>query len=128
MPTPLPNNLAELTPEMLDTIANERGKDFAQDVKTNQIRNVFSHINEMRMNYRKEKSYSAVERDLILLKPKLAYAKGRQPRALGDFQKFMFEAVDAVSGASDKQKALENFFALVEAVVAYHKFHGGEDN
>jgi CRISPR/Cas system CSM-associated protein Csm2 small subunit len=38
----------------------------------------------------------------------------------------MKSAVDGVLGASNKEKALENFFLYVESIVAYHKFYGGE--
>jgi len=38
----------------------------------------------------------------------------------------MTTAIQSIEQASDKTKSIENFFLLVESVVAYHKFHGGE--
>jgi len=40
----------------------------------------------------------------------------------------MVEAIDGVVNSENKVRALENFLALLEAVVAYHKFHGGREN
>ena len=64
---------------------------------------------------------------MILLKPKLAYAAGRHPRQLKAFQAFMVQAIDGVVKSENKGNALTNFFDLLEAVVAYHKFHGGDN-
>lgn len=129
----LPNDLANIQPDVLDAIANEKGKEF-KPIKTNQIRNVFAHINTLRTDFRvaktereqeaKDKIYSQVRRDLILLKPKLAYAAGRQ-NVVRPFQEFLFSLIDKTTNSSKIDEALENFFVMVESVVAYHKYHGG---
>jgi len=137
------SDLAELTAEEIDSKANELNNrnlsvQFAKDVKTSQLRNVFSHITKLRTDFRVAKQEKKelsqdhlpadIERDLILLKPKIAYAKGRKPKELQKFQEFLFEAIDGVVKSRNKVKALENFFALMEATVAYHKFYGGKEN
>lgn len=126
MSLPVPNDLFGVPPEVIDAIASERGKSF-NGIKTNQIRNVFAAIAAIRQQYRQEKAYSdAIHRSMVLLKPKLAYAAGRQV-AVRPFQEFLSQAIDAVIKSSNKAKALENFFALIESVVAYHKFNNGRD-
>jgi CRISPR-associated protein Csm2 len=119
----------------MENIVNDaeiKAKKFAQDdkVKTNQIRNFFAAISKMRVNFssaEKDKKYQTIQNDLILLKPKLAYAAGRQ-RDVRNFQQYVTQAIDAVIKSNDKEKATENFFALIESIVAYHKFYGGKDN
>lgn len=135
----LAKDLAEISPDKINQIAEEKGKLFAEGttkqqgkgrlfvVKTNQIRNVFGHINSIRTEYKKTKEWNdKIGRELILLKPKLAYAAGRNPDVKG-FQEFMFQAIDGVINSPNQKEALENFFALIESVVAYHKFYGGKD-
>ena len=65
-----------------------------------------------------------IRRDLILLKPKLAYSAGRQ-RAVKPFYELLSKAIDATKDSTDKVKSLNNFIALVETIVAYHKYNGG---
>lgn len=118
--------------EKLDTIsarqindtARKEAEQFVKDrLKTHQLRNVFSAIERMRSYYKKEKSYDDhLETQLILLKPKLAYAAGRQKSVRYNFFPFVEKAIDAVVDAQNKDKAISNFFALMESVVGYHKF------
>jgi len=133
------NDFAEVKAIKIDEIANIKGKEFAtltdnkgrKLIKTNQIRNFFSHFNTIRNEFKKLKiinqSIEELDSSLILIKPKLAYAKGRN-KGLEPFQQLMFEVIDKVYKSSDKDKAYTNFFEFVEAIVAYHKYYGGEDN
>lgn len=63
-----------------------------------------------------------LDMDLILLKPKIAYAAGKQRSVRFNFFPFVQGAVDAVGNSRDKDKAYQNFFALMESVVGYHKY------
>lgn len=135
----IPTDLATISHQDMNQIADERGRLFAKGqprqrgrgsefvVKTNQIRNVFGHITSIRTEYRISKEFTDnIERELILLKPKLAYAAGRN-RDVKQFQEFMFRIIDGVMNSKNKVLALENFFSIIESVVAYHKFYGGKD-
>lgn len=89
---------------------------------TSQIRNYFGEVKRIQMKGLKDN-----ESDFLLLKPKLAYAAKRasKPGAIA-FQKVMNEAHEAV--ASDKPEAnkrFKNFCDFLEAILAYHKAHGG---
>ncbi len=134
----IPQDLASLDAEQLVSLADENCKAFVKDkLKTNQLRNVFAHIVQMRTDFRQAlvegqgtpsaEALDMLRRKLILLKPKLAYAKGRKPTELANFFTFTTRAIDAVTASSEPHLAFENFFALMEAVVAYHKYHGGRD-
>lgn len=125
----LPSDLSYASAELINQIAFESGKDF-KSIKTNQIRNVFSEISLIRTKFKQSKEWTKeIESRLILLKPKLAYATGRN-RQVEKFQKFMFSAIDAVLKSKEETRliALENFFNLIEAVVAYHKYFGGKES
>ena len=122
-------DIGTVTAEEINSIGDTQGKAFSRDVRTSQLRTFYSAVNRIRVRFQQEHSFtSPVERSLILLKPKLAYAAGRHPRQLKAFQSFMVQAIDGVVKSNDKEKALNNFFDLLEAVVAYHKFHGGREN
>lgn len=116
------------TAREINSYCDEKGKEFARNIKTNQIRNVFSKITSIRNNFSiKREVNEKIERDLILLKPILAYAAGRKAE-VKNFQQEMNKVIDAVINSTDKNLALQNFFAIVEGFVAYHKFYGGRDN
>jgi len=94
-------------------------------VTASQLRNVFSDINRIRMDWRAEKlDDKALISRLILLKPKLAYAaryEGVKKLLKKDFE----DAIEGVVSSSKKKKAANNFFRFVESIVAYHKYYGG---
>ncbi|HOK01240.1 MAG TPA: type III-A CRISPR-associated protein Csm2 [Spirochaetota bacterium] len=125
-------NISALTAADIDRIADGVGRICKQNkVKTNQIRNIYGHITAARNSYKKLKSqnsnnYEEVKTKLIFLKPKLAYSAGR----LSDVKKskiheFYKKAIDGLQNRSgvDLQRALDNFFKLSEAIVAYHKYY-----
>jgi CRISPR-associated protein Csm2 len=124
----LATELGEFTPQNINDIAEEYAKTFAQTdkLKTAQLRNFYAAVTRMRTDYDMHGNYSDIELDLIMLKPKLAYAAGRQKAVKSNFYPFMKNAIDGVASAANKDKAVRKFFLLVESVVAYHKFHGGE--
>lgn len=102
-------------------------------IKTHQLRNVYSAIEKMRTLYKRslkekrkeqyDKQRSELTMQLIMLKPKIAYAAGRQKNVRYSFFPLVKAAVDAVENSHNKDEAYKKFFALMESVVAYHKFH-----
>jgi CRISPR-associated protein Csm2 len=129
-------NLDEWTPSDINKQAEDEGKAYAQGIKTNQIRNFFAHVNQMRTRFKQaevqgdkknDEVMQTLERQLILLKPKLAYAAGRQT-VVKPMYIYLAQVIDATTGSVNKEKAFQNFFDLVEGIVAYHKFYDGRDN
>lgn len=127
------SDFAEITAKDIDEKAEKWGEAFAREIKTNQIRNVFSSIAAIRSDFVKgNKKYSdEIQTNLIMLKPKLAYAvgrsSGRAQNAYREFKGVLEEAIDKIIESNNGERAMENFFFLAEALVAYHKFHGGKD-
>lgn len=117
--------LDTITPQRIVELAEEQAKKYKKDqLKTHQLRNVFGAISKMRTEYKKhDEDYSKIEMDLVMLKPKLAYAAGRQKAVRMNFYPFMKNAIDAVIEAEKHDAAVKNFFALMESVIAYHKFY-----
>ncbi len=118
------SSLQEMDFKDLDQIANETAKLFVQNdkIKTNQVRNVFGEIVKMRTEYGKKKKYEDIRRNMILLKPKLAYAAARQ-KGMRSFKETFSILIDLVESSEDKNIAVERFFDFSEAIVAYHRFY-----
>lgn len=117
-----------------DTVdfAEEFGEYLVRGLSTSQIRNVFGEVKRIQM---KGEANEAFVTDVLLLKPKLAYAKAR---ASGATQRERAEAIAEVLTAGidgifsegmtseNKFKRFENFAAFFEAILAYHRANGGK--
>ena len=62
----------------------------------------------------------------FLLKPKMAYAVGRDPHNNG-LKLFQEIFNHCFSQVGKEEKNYKNFCNLIEAVLAYHKAYGGKD-
>lgn len=134
--------LYQMTAQQIDAYCNARGQQFARSVTTSQLRNVFSKIVSIRTFYNNPnvgdfKTFvNKLKRDITLLKPRLAYATGRD-RSLKNFNDDMVNLIDETIKSIDlelsslkteqyKLTSIDNFFAIVEGFVAYHKYYGGK--
>lgn len=101
--------------------AEMTGKFMAKNGLTNsKIRSIYGEIKRIQMGeFEKEKS------SFYLLKPKVAYALGRDEKneGLKLFKKIFDTATDYVID----QKSYQNFCNFIEAILAYHKAYGGKD-
>lgn len=111
----------------------------ANKLTTTQIRNVYGEVKRIQM-----RGYtSSFESELLLLKPKLAYAKARKTgggnaaaESAESLQKVLSKGIDAIFSVSpeieaEKQKEIklyqfENFASFFEAILAYHRAFGGK--
>lgn len=98
-----------------------------QRLETNQIRKFLDAINRVKaqlVETSQEEDLrlpSDVEDEIVLLKPKLAYAAARQKAAL--------PLSEVMSAAIDKTEDFRDFDRLVqfiESIIAYHKAEGGK--
>ena len=106
--------------EYADTLANK-----LRNMKPTQLRRFFGAVKEIEKNLN-GKSWEDVEADFYLLKPKLAYAKGRKliPAEFHEVVKTSMNKVD-VGDNKDKIANYKMFVKFLESIVAYHKFHWG---
>lgn len=111
--------------------AENFGRDLSRKLSTSQIRNVFGEVRRIQM----KGETSSFDSELLLLKPKLAYAKARRSGvgrdaadAAEDLEKVLSSAIDAVfvGDQSKKFERFQNFANFFEAILAYHKALGGK--
>ena len=107
--------------EDLVRYAESAGEFMAKNGLTNsKIRNIYSEIKRIQMgDFTKEKSA------FILLRPKVAYAYGRENRNKG--LELFKEIFDETSVHVSNKKTYDNFCNFFEAMLAYHKAYGGKD-
>lgn len=105
-----------------------------KELSTTQLRRFFGQIKRLQASVQSNESgFDASKRsELLMLKPQLAYAVGRNKKKfrgkVEDETKighFYDELKDAMGYVTETQH-FKNFVNLVEAVVAYHKFAGGQ--
>lgn len=101
--------------EPLVAAAENLGQKLARKLKTSQIRKVYGAVKKIQMSDEFRRN------DLIMLKPKLAYAAARNPEVT-DLKDALTQAIDHV----DDEEKFKNFVDFFEAILAYHKAFGGE--
>lgn len=92
-----------------------------QRLETNQIRKFLDAINRIKANLAEKSDFSGQIDEVILLKPKLAYAAARQ-RAAKPLAEVMSTAIDKVRSREDFERLVQ----LIESIIAYHKAEGGK--
>lgn len=111
------------TAKQMVKFAEDLAKEIVRDVSTSQIRNAYGTVKKLEM----QSSFNdRAHRELLLLKPKLAYARGRASKkeTFKKLEDALGTAIDAVDVTQpDTFKRFCNFF---EAILAYHKANGGK--
>ncbi|MCS7250203.1 MAG: type III-A CRISPR-associated protein Csm2 [candidate division WOR-3 bacterium] len=116
--------------EELNNYAEELGKRFKEplvyrdernqkrtekELSTSQIRNILDEI--QRISPKED-----FKTKLHLLRPKLAYSAGRHRGRVKEFREVVEEAIKYI----ENQNHFKNFRNFIEAIVAYHRYYGGE--
>jgi CRISPR-associated protein Csm2 len=97
-----------------------------QKLTTNQIRNIFGTVRRIAMNWPEgasEDQARRAQRELVLLKPKMAYqAKRERGQGVKTLVDVLTDAIDLVGKDRTRFQYFVDFF---EAILAYHKAEGG---
>ena len=101
--------------------AEKLGNLLAKDLKTNQIRKFLDAVNRIKVDLRNHEEFSEIEPEIVLLKPKLAYAAARQDSAK-PLSQVISKAIDKVRSVND----FERLAQFIESIFAYHKDAGGK--
>ncbi|MFQ6102116.1 MAG: type III-A CRISPR-associated protein Csm2 [Anaerolineae bacterium] len=113
---------AEVTVKQAEVL----GRDLARQLTTNQIRNIFGTVRRIEMNWPEnasEEQARRAQRELLLLKPKMAYqAKRERGQGVQTLVNVLTDAIDLVGKDRTRFQYFVDFF---EAILAYHKAHGG---
>lgn len=112
--------------------ADSFGKYIAKNNLTNsQIRNFFGELRRIQLlGYIDLTTQKSQKTAFLMVKPKLAYAVQRHNnKGLRYFFEFFKIASDAVDKSNDQEgaKHFDNLMRLLEAILAYHRFHGGKE-
>jgi len=117
------SDLKKLSMERLVEIADAVGKDVARRVKMNQIRRFLDGTRKVEAELKSDAPFEKVKDQIILLRPKLAYAAGRNTDV-----KELAEILDAaVKSAAQTQENFMKLLRFMESIIAYHRFYGGRD-
>lgn len=103
----------------------EPSKRYGQALTTSQIRNVYGELKRIQL-----KGYRSEKTAFLLLKPKMAYlVKRHDKEGVKLFNELFVSAYDVVDLDVDSNGEIhfKNMMHLMEAVLAYHKFHGGKE-
>lgn len=105
-----------------DGIAEQAAKEFER-LKPSQLRRVFDVVKKIDYTL-VDKSWTDVEADFHMIRPLLAYAKGRD-LIPDDFYTLVTIAMQKVPVGDDdqKKKNYRIFVKLLESIVAYHKYY-----
>ena len=118
--------IARDEPKLLVEEAERAGQQLAsQRLTKNQIRNIFGAVRQIQMNWAPSASaedQKARVRELLLLKPKLAYQAAREPK-MKPLAEVLDTAIDQVEGQRERFQRLVELF---EAILAYHTKYGGK--
>lgn len=125
-------------PKTLIETADAYGKWLASgevSLTTSQLRNLFGAVRQIHMSWSNDPAGSY--RQAVLLIPKFHYQAqrtfekgGRGKLGLRELEKALIPALEAAIAPSDEQARKERFSRATEyfeALVAYHKKHGGKD-
>lgn len=129
--------IAKDDPKKLVELTNSYGKQLAvARLATSQIRSIFGSVRQMESRWYDDKQRNQGIRDLLMLKPKLAYQEARhKSQAVGMLRAMLEPAIDAVidpgtdhtAEDGNDQDRFRRFMEYFEALLAYHKAHGGAD-
>ncbi len=102
--------------------ADTFGRDIARAVTTSQIRNIYGSVKKLEMQSQLDLA------QLLILKPRIAYARSRQ-KSLDVLATVLSRGIDAVNEGrddSERQERFRRFCQGFEAILAYHRAHGGK--
>jgi CRISPR-associated protein Csm2 len=94
------------------------------DIKTHQVRKILSALRSLESDLAGKTDLPPAKflaEELPFLKARMAYAGTRS--RIGEDQRHLDACIDAVQGPADFEKLIK----FAEALVAYHKYHGGKE-
>ncbi len=111
----------------LVSYADRLGKQLKEeDLKASQIRAVFDEVRQIEALWLQDEEKALYR--VHLLKPKLAYRAAREKKGVPALKEVLTLAIDLVVEKRELAKErFRRFTEFFEAIIAYHKAHGGKD-
>lgn len=107
------------------------------ELKTNQIRKILTAVNILKnkvdiykiANPQAKKLDEELQMEIEFLRVNIAYQIGREKGKENIVREFVEKAdlLNMVKNINGDIKAFENFCRYIEALVAFHKFYGGQE-
>lgn len=107
------------------------------ELKTNQIRKILTAVNILKnkvdiykiANLQAKKLDEELQMEIEFLRVNIAYQIGREKGKENLVREFVEKAdlLNMVKDINGDIKAFENFCRYIEALVAFHKFYGGQE-
>ena len=122
------NSMSEYSPKIFADIGGDADKvaKSMRDLNTTQLRKFFDELKQIELQLNEDGSaWVGVERKFYMMKPMLAYAKGRKliPENFFNLMAACMKKID-VQGTEQKEN-YNVFVKFVESIVAYHKYYYG---
>jgi CRISPR-associated protein Csm2 len=127
----LKNGLRDYEIRQLVTQAENLGNYLvSQGLKTNQIRKFLDAVNRLKvkLSQDEEAKFTTIEDEVVLLKPKLAYAAARQQSRYNSPVQPLADVIAVAIDHVDDTPDFDRLVQLIESIIAYHKAAGGRDN
>ena len=109
--------------------AQDLGERLATQLTSSQIRNVFTTARQIEMNWPVRAEGNEVQRavrQLVLLKPKLAYQASRAQKGTFGMRVLRDLLAPAIDLVGEDRDRFQNFMDFFEAILAYHTAAGGQ--
>ncbi|GAB4533107.1 MAG: type III-A CRISPR-associated protein Csm2 [Anaerolineales bacterium] len=126
--------ITDATGQVLVAEAKSLASQIYKSLKASQVRKVFTEVRKIEALWEQDAKREAAVHRLVMLKPKLAYQEKRQEHRgtspMKPLSTALTSAIDIVANEkdTDKQDAyFRNFIDFFEAVLAYHKYLGGQN-
>lgn len=106
-------------------VAENAGKNLnSVGLKMNQIRRFLTEVRKIESEFKRNKDVEELRNGVVLLRPKLAYAAGRQREEVGPLLRILDPAIKSVGADENRFRKL---LRLIESIVAYHRAEGGKN-
>jgi len=123
----IPQDYVARAEQVITGLRKTMGNNY-KNFTTTKIRNILSMVNQIYNDVLMEQSETLspdIQSQIKYLKVRLVYECGREPRVI---KPFVSEAglLSIITEIGDSRKKFIEFSRYMEALVAYHRFYGGE--
>lgn len=100
----------------------KNNKQDSMGIKVSQIRRFLDAVRRIEAGLKKG-DFEQIKGSIILLRPKLAYAAGREDKI-----KPLMNVLDpAIKSGAESRENFEKLLRLIEGIIAYHRYYGGSN-
>lgn len=124
----VPTDYTDKADRLIKDLQRSMGRNYS-NFTTSKLRKILSMVNEIYNDVLIEPSEELspkLQSRIEYLKVRLVYECGREPNVIKPFVE-KAELLPIINGIGNSRKKFIDFARYMEALVAYHRFHGGRD-